>query len=563
MQRGNQPLRVVIVGGVAGGATAATRLRRLNEAASIVVFERGPHVSFANCGLPYYIGGVIASQKSLLLATPQTFDARFNVKVKNLHEVVAIKRDPKVVVVRNLATAENSEEPYDRLILATGSVPIRPPAIKGINDVEGIFTVRSVVDSDIIRDYITSKNVKSAVIVGCGFIGLEMAENLVHRGIQVEMIEMGPHIMPVFDSEIVTDAEANLSQKGVKVHFKHSVSGFSRDSATRKIYVEIDNGSSPAVPTEMVILAIGVRPDAGLAKEAGLAIGKLGGVTTNEFMQTSDPSIYAVGDSVETKDFVTGQATIVALANPANRQARVAADNIANPGSSKYRGVQGTSVCKVFDVVLASTGASERTLNRWNMPYEKVHLYPFNHVSYYPGASKIALKVLFDPTTRKVLGAQASGTEGVDKRIDVISMAIQGGMTVDDLAETELCYAPQFGAAKDPVNLAGMIATNSLNGHAPIVRWSDVEQKQASPQKTQVLDVRDHGELEDSGSLPGAINIPLNQLRARLGEIDRARPVEVYCAVGQRGYYATRILRENGFDAKNLTGGYTLLKHML
>ncbi|KAI9352819.1 FAD-dependent pyridine nucleotide-disulfide oxidoreductase [Obelidium mucronatum] len=557
-----QAPKIVIVGGVAGGATAATRLRRLSEAAQITVFERGPHVSFANCGLPYYVGGVIGAQQSLLLATAASFAVRFAVAVRPLHEVVAVDRAAKRVVVRDVATRATAEVPYDFLLLAAGSVPIRPPSVRGIDSVPGIFTVRSVVDSDTIRDFIVAKNVKNAVIVGCGFIGLEMAENLVHRGIKVDMIEKGPHIMPVFDSEMVTDAEANLAARGVQVHFNHGVTGFTEDDTTGKIQVELDDGATASVSCDMVILAIGVRPEITLAKEAGLSIGKLGGIITDEYMRTSDPSIFAVGDAVETKDFVTGQSTIVALANPANRQARVAADNIINPGTSKYRGVQGTSICKVFETVLAATGASEKTLKRRNMPYEKVHLYPFNHVSYYPGAQKIAIKVLFDPTTRKVLGAQASGHDGVDKRIDVVSVAIQGGLTVDDLAETELCYAPQFGAAKDPINLAGMIATNSLNGYSPVVRWSDVAEKQVSTH-TQVLDVRDADEIAASGCVPGSINIPLNKLRGRMGEIDKTKPVEVYCAVGQRGYYATRILNQNGFDAKNLTGGYTLFKHML
>ncbi|KAJ3311204.1 hypothetical protein HDV04_004208 [Boothiomyces sp. JEL0838] len=545
----SKSIKVVIVGGVAGGATAAARLRRMNELANIKVFEKGEHVSYANCGLPYYIGNTITNQKDLLLASPELFRNRFNVTVKTKHEVKEIKRDSKFVVVKDLEKGTEIKEDYDYLVLATGAHPIKPD-LPGINS-EGIFTLRNVKDSDIIKTYVAEHQVKKVAIVGGGFIGLELAESLAHRGISIEIIERLDQVMAPFDAEMVDEIHKELSRNSVKVNFKTSVTAFEKLTDGS---LDIKTDRNIKINADMVILAIGVKPDIDMIKAAGIELGSLGGIKTNERMQTSDPYIYAVGDSVETKDFVTGKNVIIPLANPANRQARVAADNIANPKTStKYRGVQGTAICKVFDYTVAMTGNSEKALKRNNIQYEKVYLHPFNHVSYYPGAHKISLKVLFDPKSGKIFGAQACGVDGVDKRIDVISMAIQGGMTMGDLEEVELCYSPQYGSAKDPINVAGMIASNMLRGDQPLTHWS------ADEKREQLIDVRSPEE-HSAFHVPNSKNIPLPELRNRLSEIRKDLPVYVYCAVGQRGYYATRILRLNGYDARNISGGVTTYK---
>ncbi|KAJ3086927.1 hypothetical protein HK102_012160 [Quaeritorhiza haematococci] len=547
--------RVLIVGGVAGGATAAARLRRQNEQASITVFERGPYVSFANCGLPYYVGNVIQEESDLLLATPQLFRSRFNIDVQLHSEVTKINRAEKSIVVKNVETGAERTEKYDYLVLSTGAAPIKPP-LEGVN-LDGIFTLRNIPDSVAMRDWIEKKNVKHAVVVGGGFIGLEMTENLVHRGIKVEVIQNLNQVMTPFDPEMVTEVHKHMKEKGVVLHLGTMVNGFGKSEDGKLV---VKTSSNETYKTDMVILSIGVRPEAGLAKEAGLELGALGGIRTNEKMQTSDPHIYAVGDSVETKDYVTGQWVIIPLANPANRQGRVAADHIANPHTpARYRGVQGTAVCQIFDYVLACTGSSEKILQRFQKPYEKVYVHPFNHVSYYPNAKRINIKVLFDPKDGRVLGAQAIGLVGVEKRIDVISMAIQGGLTVYDLEEVELCYAPQFGAAKDPINLAGMVASNALRGEQPLAHWNDPKvNPQSSP---QLVDVRTNDEFKN-GHVPNAIHIPLNDLRTRMNELDKAKPVHIYCAIGQRGYYATRLLRQHGYDAINVSGGFTTFKNV-
>jgi NADPH-dependent 2,4-dienoyl-CoA reductase/sulfur reductase-like enzyme/rhodanese-related sulfurtransferase len=545
----SKAIKVVIVGGVAGGATAAARIRRLNELASIKIFEKGEYVSYANCGLPYYIGNIITDHDDLLLASPELFRGRFNISVSTKHEVTEIKRNEKIVLVKNLEKGTVFQEEYDYLVLATGAYPVKPD-IPGVNS-EGIFTLRSIGDSDTIKAYIDKSNVKKVAIVGGGFIGLEMAESLVHRGITVEIIERSPQVMAPFDPEMVQDVHKELKQKGVTIHFRTAVNAFEK-LANGTFVVKADEGKQ--FNADMVILAIGVRPDIAMIKAAGIELGSLGGIKTNDRMQTSDPSIYAVGDSVETKDFITGRNVIIPLANPANRQGRVAADNIANPNTSiRYRGVQGTAICKVFDYTIGITGCSEKTLKRFEVPYEKVYLHPFHHVSYYPGAHKIALKVLFEPKTGRILGAQACGMDGVDKRIDVISMAIQSGKTMNDLEEVELCYSPQYGSAKDPINLAGMIASNMLRGDQPITHWTSTEKRE------QLIDVRSEEEHK-TFHVPNSKNIPLPELRQRLGEIRKDLPVFVYCAVGQRGYYATRLLRLHGYDARNISGGVTTYK---
>jgi NADPH-dependent 2,4-dienoyl-CoA reductase/sulfur reductase-like enzyme len=480
-------MKVVIVGGVAGGATCAARLRRLVEHASIRVYERGEFVSFANCGLPYYVGNIIPKQNDLLQASPKLFKDRFRIDVRVNTLVTRIDRQKKEIVAQDLTTGENLVDTYDYLVLSTGANPVKPN-VPGI-DLDGIYSLRTIPDSEKIKGWIQEKKVKRVAIVGAGFIGLEMAESLAHLGIHVDIVEFAPQIMSVFDPEMVVDVQKHLVEKGVGLHLNEMVNGFEKSSEG----LVVNTKSGTRISADMVILAIGVRPETSLAKECGLELGTLGGVKTNNRMQTSDPSIYAAGDSIETVDFVTKRPTMVPLANPANRQGRVIADNIADPKTPiVYRGVQGTSVCKVFDYVLASTGASEKTLKKLNIPYQKAHLFPFQHVSYYPGAKRMSLKVLFNPENGLILGAQCVGMEGVDKRIDVISMAIQAKQTIYDLEEVELCYSPQFGAGKDPINIAGMIGSNDLRGDQPLVHWNQLDWKQ----DIQLLDVRNQNEFE-------------------------------------------------------------------
>ncbi len=536
--------RVVIVGGVAGGASCAARARRLDEAASIVVFERGPYPSFANCGLPYFIGGVIADQQKLLVAGPELFRERFRVDVRTEHEVTRIDRERQVVVVRDLARDVEFEEPYDALVLATGAAPIRPP-LPGI-DGPGLFAVRTIPDSVQIRRWLDERQARSAVVVGGGFIGLEMAENLAHRGLKVAIIEAADQVMAPLDPEMAEPVHAHLRSRGVDLHLRTPVAAFETLPGDR---VAVLTGTGLRLEADLVILAIGVRPEVGLARAAGLAIGGRGGVTVDAQMRTSDPHIWAVGDMAEVHDVVTGAPTLLALAGPANRQGRIAADAIFGRDTS-FRGVQGTAVCGVFDLTVASTGAAAKTLRRIGRPFAEVYLHPNQHAGYYPGAQTIHLKLLFDPGDGRILGAQAVGTEGVEKRIDVIATALQFGGTVHDLEAAELCYAPQYGSAKDPVNLAGMIASNALRGDAPLADWSSL-----ADEAGLVLDVREPAEFA-AGHLPGAVNIPLGQLRDRLAEIPRDRPVRAYCKVGQRGYYAVRALRLHGLDARQLSGGY-------
>ena len=536
--------KIVIVGGVAGGASCAARCRRLDETAEILMLDRGPYVSFANCGLPYYVGDVIKDEAKLLVANPALFRDRFNIEVRTEHEAIAIDREAREIEVKELATGRTYREAYDALVLSPGAAAVRPP-LPGI-DLPGIFVVRTVPDSRHIREWIDEKSAKSAVIVGGGFIGLEMAENLVHRGISVTVVEMLDQVMPPLDPEMAKPVQQHLEKHGVKVALGDGVAGF--EARGGQLIVSTKSGAQHA--GHIVILAIGVRPETALAKAAGLELGGRGGIRVDERMRTNDPNIWAVGDAVEVRDVVTGEWTLIPLAGPANRQGRIAADGICGR-DSKFRGVQGTAICGVFDLAVASTGASEKSLLRAGITdYEKVYLHPANHVGYYPGAKPINLKLIFRKSDGRILGAQAVGEEAVDRRIDVIATAIQFGGTVFDLEESELCYAPQFGAAKDPVNFAGMIAANSLRGDLPLADW-----KELLPDKALLVDVRDPDEFEE-GHIAGAINLPLNELRARLGELPRDRELWLYCRVGQRGYYATRLLMQHGFKVKNLSGGY-------
>ena len=537
-------MKIIIIGGVAGGASCAARCRRLDENAEILVLDRGPYVSFANCGLPYYVGGVIKDESKLLLASEALFRDRFNIEVRTRHEAFAIDRAAREIEVRELATGRVYRESYDALVLSPGAAAVRPP-LPGI-DTAGIFVLRSIPDSRDIRAWIDTKSAKSAVIVGGGFIGLEMAENLAHRGLSVTVLEMLNQVMPPLDPEMALPVQRHMEAHGIKMALGDGVAGFETNEAGQLV-VKTQSGAAHA--GDLVILAIGVRPEAALAKSAGLELGKRGGIQVDDQMRTSDPAIWAVGDAVETCDVITGQATLIPLAGPANRQGRIAADVICGR-DSHFRGVQGTAICGVFDLAVASTGASEKALQRAAITdYEKIYLHPNHHVGYYPGAKPINLKIIFRKSDGRILGAQAVGEADVARRIDVIATAIQLGGTVYDLEEAELCYAPQFGGAKDPVNFAGMIASNALRGDNPLADWG-----QLGSDGALLLDVRDPDEF-DEGHIPGATNLPLNEIRSRMGELPRDRALWVYCGVGQRAYDATRILLQNGYDVKNLAGG--------
>jgi NADPH-dependent 2,4-dienoyl-CoA reductase/sulfur reductase-like enzyme/rhodanese-related sulfurtransferase len=539
------PKRVLIVGGVAGGASCAARLRRLDEKAEIVVFEKGPYPSFANCGLPYYVGGAISEETKLLVATPDLLRTRFNIEVRAEHEVLGINREARSIEVKDLRSGSVSQEVYDALVLSPGAVPARPP-LPGV-DLGGVFTLRTIPDSRAIRSWIQETNSKRAVVVGGGFIGLEMAENLARRGLNVTIVEMLDQVMPPLDREMAEYVYVHLLDNHVSVHLADAVARFN-GNAGRMTSVETQSGAR--IQADIVILSIGVKPETRLAKDAGLELGSRGGIRVDESMRTSDPCIWAVGDAVEVRDAVRGEFCLVPLAGPANRQGRIAADAICGR-PARFRGVQATAVCGVFGLTVAMTGVSEkRLLQAKDTDYEAVYLHPTNHASYYPGAKVMHLKLLFRSSDGLVLGAQAVGEEGVERRIDVISFAIQKGATVFDLEEAELCYAPQFGMAKDPVNLAGMVAANVLRGDVSLAKWSELPNCGAF-----LLDVREHEEFK-RGSIDGAINIPLDQLRQRLCELPKNRRIWVNCARGQRSYYAVRVLEQYGFDARNLSGGY-------
>ena len=554
-------MKVIIVGGVAGGASCAARLRRLDEKAEILMVERGPYVSYANCGLPYHVGNVIEKESSLLVASEQTFRAMFAVDVRTNCEAISISAKNKTVDLRNVQTAEVTTESYDKLVLSPGAPSVHPP-LPGI-DLPGIFHVRTVPDARTIREWVErgttylagmykysgiqiAKPVRRAIVVGGGFIGLEMAENLVHIGFDVTLIQKPDHVLSPLDPEIACLVQGHMKRHGVKVVANDGVVGFRQLDGGA---IEVQTSSGKTFPADIVILAIGVRPDITLAKTAGLAIGERGGIRVDEYMRTSDPDIFAVGDAVEVKDFGTGQWSLVALAGPANRQGRIAADVICGR-DSRYRGTQGTSIIGLFGGAAAWTGVSEKTLKQLgDTDYEKIYLFPNSHAGYYPGAKMLGLKLIFRKSDGKVLGAQALGQDGpaVDKRISALAMAIQLGATIYDLEEAELCYAPQFGSAKDPVNFAGMIAANVLHGDMPVSHWDALD-------GAFLLDVREPVELTVE-SVPGAINIPLGQLRKRLDELPRDREIHIICRSAQRAYYATRILLQNGFNARNLSGG--------
>ncbi len=544
--------RILIVGGVAGGASCAARARRMSEAAEIIIFERGPYVSFANCGLPYYVGDVIKKEESLLIATPELFQERFNIEVRLENEVLSIDRHNRKILVQNRKNGVVYHESYDALVLAPGSAPVRPP-LPGI-DLEGILALRTIPDSRQIRQWIDERKVQRVVVVGGGFIGLEMTENLANRGLSLALVEASNQLMPPLDPEMAAPLQDHLITKGVALSLGQPVTEFEQNPDGS---IAVCMGAGPKYSADLVILATGVRPEVGLAQTADLEIGERGGIRVDDQMRTSDEQIWAVGDAIEVRDFVTGQWTTLPLAGPANRQGRIAADVILGR-DSRFRGTQGTAICKAFDLTVAITGASEKILKRCgirNSPakYEKIYLHPGQHAGYYPGVKPITIKLIFSTEDGRILGAQAVGEEGVAKRIDVIAAAVQMGATVFDLEEVELCYAPQYGTAKDPVNIAGMIAANVLRGDAVTVHWDSIY-----PERQTILDVRDPDEF-NADHLENAISMPLGQLRQRMGELDRESEILTYCAVGQRSYYASRALRQHGFNAQNISGGYKSL----
>jgi len=548
-------VKLVIVGGVAGGASAAARARRVAEHAEIVVLERGPDVSFANCGLPYYVGGEIRPRDKLLVTTPARLRERFRLDVRTRSNVESIDRAAKTVRVRDLDTGREYDESYDALLLAPGATPLRPP-LPGV-DSPAVLTLRNLDDVDRIAARVDAA--ARVVVVGAGFIGLELAENLVKRDRKTTVVELQDQVLPPLDREMTTPIVAALRERGVEVLLGESAAAFEPEGGAVSVTLQ----SGRRLPADLVILGVGVRPESRLAADAGLDVGQRGGIRVDEGLRTSDPAIWAVGDAIEVRDAVTGGAVQVPLAGPANRQGRIAADNIlrgADRPPARYRGTQGTAIVGVFDRVAACTGAAEKTLRRLGLPYRKVYVHPAHHAGYYPGAEGMTLKVLFDPATGRILGAQGVGGAGVDKRIDVLAVAIQAGMTVFDLEEMELCYAPQFGSAKDPVNMAGFVAAGLVRGEHP---QADMEVALDGPpdDRTILLDVRTTKEFSE-GHLPGARNVPVDELRDRLGELPRDGRILAYCQVGQRGYIATRILLQHGFDAANLGGGYrTFLLH--
>lgn len=541
--------KVVIVGGVAGGATAAARLRRLDENVEIVMFERGEYISFANCGLPYHIGRSIDSRDKLLLQTVEGMSNRFNMDIRNFSEVIKINRGKKTITVRHVQTGEVYEETYDVLILSPGAKPMKPE-IPGIQNAGNLFTLRNIPDTDKIKSYVETHKVQQAVVIGGGFIGVEMAENLWDLGIHVTLVEAGNQIMAPVDFEMAAMLHSHLKQKGVRLILEDGVKAFENNGKK----VLLNSGS--VLDADMIIFSIGVAPESILAKDAGLALGVRNTIKVGPTLQTEDPSIYAIGDAIEVVDFVNGNPTMIPLAWPANRQGRLAADHIAGMGV-RYNGTMGTSIAKVFDLTVAVTGNNEKTLKRLGLPYEAIHIHPNSHAGYYPGAAPIALKLLFHPTNGTIYGAQAVGTDGVDKRIDVIATAIKGKLTVRDLPDLELSYAPPYSSAKDPVNMAGYVASNIMDGMVETVQWHEID---ALVQNGGLLiDVREPVERE-MGYIPGSINIPLNDVRKHLNELPEDKTIFVSCQVGLRGYLAARMLKQHGFQVKNLDGGYKTYK---
>ena len=540
--------KILIIGGVAGGATAAARLRSLDENAEIILFERDEHISFANCGLPYHIGGKITRREALLLQTPESFRRRFNVDVRVFSEVCEIDRQRKTVEVKSTKTGESYSESYDKLVLAPGSSPFLPP-ISGA-DAKGVFTLRNVENTDEIINFIRVEKPESAVIVGGGYIGVEMAENLKNAGLEVSIVELSPQAIAPLDPDMACDVHHYLRKSGVRLLLNDAVKAIEQEEQGLSLTL-----NDSKIRADLVIMAVGVRPDSRLAKEAGLDISPTGGIVVDEHMRTSDTDIYAVGDAVAVTDFVAKTPALIPLAGPANKQGRIAADHICGI-NSKYDGTQGSAILKVFDMTVATTGVNEKTARRMGLDYDKVFGWMASHAGYYPGATQMSVKVLFEKGSGKLLGAQIVGFEGVDKRCDILAVAIRAGMTARDLTTLELCYAPPFGSARDPVNMVGYMIENVVEGRVKNFHWHDVD---SLPRDGSVvlLDVRTPSE-NAAGKIDGFMHIPLDELRGRISEIPGNKPVYIHCHSGLRSYIACRILQQKGFDCFNLSGGYRL-----
>ena len=545
--------KILIIGGVAGGASAAARARRLDETAEIIILERGPHISFANCGLPYHISGEIELREALLLQTPESFKKRFNVDVRVQNEVLAINKEEKFIHIQNTLTNEQYTETYDVLILSPGASPFIPP-ISGINN-HLTHSLRNIPDMDAIMASIAQNKPQHATVCGGGFIGLEMAEALRHRKIDVTLVELAPQVMAPVDIEIANMLHDELEAHHVELKLGKALKEVALCEETdRTLSLTLNDGTQ--FQTDLLIMAVGVKPETSLAMKAGLEIGELGGIRVDEYMRSSDPCIFAVGDAIETLDFVTGEAMLAPLAGPANRQGRLAA-NVIFGSTETYKKTQGTAICKVFDLAVASTGLNEKTLIRKGIVYEKVYVHAASHAGYYPGAHPVTLKLLFNPDTGAILGAQAVGKEGIDKRIDVISVAQRAGLSVFDLQDLELCYAPPFGSARDVVNQAGLVASNVMKGDEFIFH---TESLNCLSEQQILLDVRTEAEVTKMGLIPGAINIPVDELRSNLYKLDQSKEILVYCQVGVRGHVAARLLTNLGYMVKNMTGGFKTWK---
>ena len=542
-------MKTIIIGGVAGGATAAARLRRLDEKAEIIILERGEYVSFANCGLPYYIGGVITDRGDLTLQTPESFKARFHIDVRVLNEAVKINPDSKTVTVKNLHTGETYEESYDNLILSMGAEPIRPN-IDGA-DGSNVFTLRNIPDTLKIKNYINTAKPRSAVVIGGGYIGVEMAENLVEAGLKVAIVELADHLIAPLDFDMAADVHRYIKSKGIYLHLNNGVKAISGNT------VILQNGE---ITADMIIMSVGVRPETAIAKDCGIELNPRGSIIVNNKMQTNIPNIYAVGDAVEVEDFITKKPAFIPLAGPANKQGRIAADNIAGY-ESVYTGTQGSAVLKLFDMTIATTGLNEKSATAAGIDYDKTYTYSASHATYYPGAAQMSVKALWDKRTLKIIGAQIVGFDGVDKRMDVLATAIRFGAKITDLTTLELCYAPPFGSAKDPVNMLGFVAENIVSGKLKQFFWHDVE-KLPRDGSVFLLDTRTPYEVVN-GKIDGFVNIPLDELRGRLDEIPKDRPIYVHCHSGLRSYLACRILTGNGYDCYNLAGGWRLYESVI
>jgi len=542
-------MKTIIIGGVAGGATAAARLRRLDEKAEIIILERGEYVSFANCGLPYYIGGVITDREDLTLQTPESFKARFNIDVRVLNEAVKISPDTKTVTVKNLRTGETYQETYDNLILSMGAEPIRPN-IDGA-DGSNVFTLRNIPDTLKIKNYINTAKPRSAVVIGGGYIGVEMAENLAQAGLRVAIVELADHLIAPLDFDMAADVHRYIKSKGIYLHLNNGVKSIHGNT------VILQNGE---ITAEMIIMSVGVRPETAIAKDCGIELNPRGSIVVNNKMQTNIPNIYAVGDAVEVEDFITKKPAFIPLAGPANKQGRIAADNIVGY-ESVYTGTQGSAVLKLFDMTVATTGLNEKSATAAGIDYDKTYTYSASHATYYPGAAQMSIKALWDKKTLKIIGAQIVGFDGVDKRMDVLATAIRFGAKITDLTTLELCYAPPFGSAKDPVNMLGFVAENIVSGKLKQFFWHDVENL-ARDGSVFLLDTRTPFEVMQ-GKIDGFVNIPLDELRERLDEIPKDRPVYVHCHSGLRSYLACRILTGNGYDCYNLAGGWRLYESVI